>query len=76
MNKNTLSNLCYLVSVEYNRDLCLELALPYSGEEVCEKIIVPAKYVPDKINYIEQAYDENLVSINNEGVKIVKFYFL
>lgn len=54
--------------------LCLEIVLPYSGGLPAETIVVPYQFIPQKMSYVEQTYDENLVMKRNNEIKIIKFY--
>jgi hypothetical protein len=74
--KHSFYDLVYLAQNNpEERDLCLEFALPYSNGEHCETIVVPAKYIPAKIQYISGAYNfSNLTGKHNKAVKIIKFY--
>lgn len=57
-----------------DRNLHLDFVLPYSDDMVAETIIVPARFVDEKIRYIDFAYDFNLVMRRNHEVKIVNFF--
>lgn len=60
----------------YTRDsiLFLDMKLPYSEEgKIAECIAIPSKYIFDKMVYIEQAYDDDLILKANKNVKILGF---
>jgi hypothetical protein len=54
--------------------LFLDMKLPYSEEnELAEVIAVSSKFLFDKLAYIQEAYDDDLVLKANKNVKILNF---
>lgn len=56
------------------KQLVLEMALPYSEGRLAEEIVVPFEYIPLKLEYITQNYNEALEMKHNKKVKIIGFY--
>lgn len=62
--------------LEYGTVLRLDFALPYSNGEYAETILVPSRFIANKLVYIEQMYNEDLEMKNNPAVKILNFSFV
>lgn len=71
---NSIHELTYLIMNNPDRKLCLEFALPYSNGERAETIVVDHKFIPEKLAYIQENYNEKLIGKRNNQVKIIKFY--
>lgn len=56
------------------KSLCLEIVLPYSHGFAAETIVVPYQFIPQKMKYVEETYDDNLVMKRNTEIKILNFY--
>ena len=50
--------------------LVLAFSLPYSKGVVCEVTTVASEFIPQKMEYIEKNYNDDLEMINNPLVKI------
>lgn len=53
--------------------LRLDFALPYSYGEYAETILVPFKFIMDKLLYVDEMYNDNLEMKHNKNVKILNF---
>lgn len=57
-----------------NYKLSLEFSLPYSKGEKAETIVVPATYIQNKLEYVNEMYNDDLELVHNKEVKIINFY--
>jgi hypothetical protein len=73
MTKKELKKI-FMEAKDNKCDVCVEVTIP--GQKDTEYIINKNKSIDNKLEYYDQAYDDNLIHVYNDAIRIVNAFAL